>query len=367
MADPTEDSSALATARATIARRLAIADTDDMLTLHEQQGGGGLDRPLQGYNSRLVSAGRRLVIAKATLRRLGHDSVLFTHLSSDLLVSVGSAVTSVPSLTGDWQVRGAFHHGEQYEYRMWLTEHADGRVTGKGRFHDHPLAPTFVVTRGLVILSDNTDTGQPFEETAKPSTRQPVLHMRQESNEFINFCSLVLSRDRAQMLEGEWMQLDLTSDAEAWADYQAAPFTVLKPHPDLENFGMWGWWGARRSHSNPPVLSGHCPSVDLFEHLSKPEPAVRVTAGVNGSTAMEPDSKLPCAPPEPGVIGTPRQWAAGIPLRRPPTCISDPVVEKGQWPDPDPDPTAEAGVRQQHDERADPQAWTRRRTLDGWR
>ena len=324
-------------ARAGIARRLEIADTDDKLTLHEQQGGSG---PTRGYNSRLVAAGRRLVVAKAMVLRLGRDSVLFKHLSLDLLVSVCD-VLAVPSLTGEWQVRGAFHHGEQYEYRMWLTEHDDGSVTGKGKFHDHPLSPTFRITRGLVLMSDDVDTGRlcPAAEDRR-SKQQPVLYMRQESQEFVNFCSLVLSLDRAQMLEGEWMQLDLTSDAAAWAQHQAAPFTVPKPQPDIESFSTWGWWVARRAR-RPEELSEQ-------------------------SNEAEPESFRRCAPPPPGVIGTPPQWAAGAPLRRPPACISDPVAPKGMWPDPDPDPTAKLGVQHREDNGAEAQGRTRKRTVDGW-
>jgi hypothetical protein len=328
---------AMQRARASISRRLEIADTDDMLTLHEQQGGSG---PTQGYNSRLVAAGRRLVVAKAMVSRLGRDSVLFKHLSLDLLVSVGCAVPVVPSLTGEWQVRGAFHHGEQYKYRMWLTEHDDGSVTGKGKFHDHPLSPTFRITRGLVSMSADADTGR-VRTVADRSMQQPVLHMRQESQEFVNFCSLVLSPDRAQMLEGEWMQLDLTSDATAWAKHQAAPFTVPKPQPDIESFSTWGWWVARRAHR----------SEELSEQASEPEP----------------ESCRRCAPPPPGVIGTPPQWVAGAPLRRPPACISDPLAPKGRWADPDPDPTAKLGIQHRADDGAEVQGRRRQRTVDGWR
>jgi hypothetical protein len=57
---------------------------------------------------------------------------------------------------------------------------------------------------------------------------------------------------------------------------------------------------------------------------------------------------------EPGVIGTPVQWASAKPLRRPPECVAVSIVGKGEWPDPDPDPVAEAAAlaeyrrRQQH-------------------
>jgi hypothetical protein len=211
----------------------------------------------------------------------------------------------------------------------------------------------------LVIMTSDTETGEPCRETADLSKRQPVLHMRQESNEFINFCSLVLSPDRAQMVEGEWMQLDLTSDANAWAEYQAAPFTTPKPQPDLESFAMWGWWRANRVDRQ----------VDLSEDPSEREPGVQATGARSGAT-MEPLHELVSndpAPPQPGVIGTPRQWAAGMPLRRPPTCIYDAVAQKGEWADPDPDPTAKLGVSQQREEeRTETQAWTRQRTLDGW-
>ena len=321
--------------RAAIVKRVEMADTDRLIALHEDLGGLALpDAPARGYNSRLVTAGRRLLVAKAMHPRLGRAGALFQHLSLDLITSVGCAIPSVPSLSGEWRVRGAFHHGEQYDYRMCLTEHPDGTVTGEGKFHEHnPYAPTFVVTRALVLMCADPATGQ---RGGAFDARQPVLYMRQESAEFTNFCSCVLSSDRSRMVEGEWLQLDLTEE-DAWDEYQASPFTVPKPQPSLESFCMWGWWGGRRI--TPALLEEEARDAQALaarnRELALRQQAARdVNAAAGAGLPKHQARHLPA--PLPGVIGTPRQWAADAPLRRPPPCISDPVCERGVWADPDP-------------------------------
>ena len=58
--------------RAAIVKRVEMADTDRLIALHEDLGGLALpDAPARGYNSRLVTAGRRLLVAKAMHPRLG--------------------------------------------------------------------------------------------------------------------------------------------------------------------------------------------------------------------------------------------------------------------------------------------------------
>ena len=82
---------------------------------------------------------------------------------------------------------------------MRLTEHADGTVTGRGSFGDLGTSPTFTVTRGVVALCPDPGRGGRAGEAV------PVLHMRQEALDFINFCSCVLSPDRRTMTAGEWL------------------------------------------------------------------------------------------------------------------------------------------------------------------
>ena len=272
----------LEASRRTIRRRLAVADTDGALEEHWR----GRERGA-GFNARLMAAGRRLLVAKAMHPRLGGGGPLFQRLSLDLIQEIAAQLPTVASLSGEWRVRGAFSSGEQYCYAMHLTEHADGRITGHGRFGEHPVAPSFVVTRGLVT---------------QPPLHGPVLHMRQEAHDFVNFCSCLLRPDRGALLEGEWMQLDQTADEEAWDAWLEAPFTTQKPQPAPDDFSHWGWWAALPAEEDARV------------HGERP-------ARKKG-------------PPRPGVIGTPVQWVAGMPLRRPPDCITCSRAEKGAWPDP---------------------------------
>lgn len=191
------DAASMAAARAAIGARLAVADTDDALSA-PRPGSRGAN------NARLLAAARRLLVAKAMQPRLGAAS-LFQQLSCDLVTSLAlDYLPAPPALDGEWRVAGAFHHGEQYEYRMRLTEHADGTVTGTGSFGDQGTSPTFRVTRGLVVLC-------PDPGSVGGSAVRPVLHMRQEALDFINFCSCVLSPDRRTMTAGEWLQLDVTA------------------------------------------------------------------------------------------------------------------------------------------------------------
>jgi hypothetical protein len=124
-----DDSGALQATRAEIWQRLEqICSTEQRLSEHGS------------HNAMLMAAGHRLLLAKSMQHRLGSPSPLFA-LAKDLTLSVVSALPRVMSLSGTWLISGAFSHGEAYEYKMVLVEHADGTVTGHGSFgapHHHP-------------------------------------------------------------------------------------------------------------------------------------------------------------------------------------------------------------------------------------
>ena len=89
-----------------------------------------------------------------------------------------------------------------------------------------------------------------------------------------------------------------------------------------------------RSHRRQEARDAQALAARNRELALRQQAARDVNAAAGAGLPKHQARHLPA--PLPGVIGTPRQWAADAPLRRPPPCISDPVCERGVWADPDP-------------------------------
>ena len=192
------------------------------------------------HHARLLRSVHRLALAKGCLHpRLGQVCPLYA-LSADVTEHIAANFPRLATLSGTWLVRGVFSTGEPYMYRMVLEEHADGNVTGAGRFGEQRYAPSFSIRKGVV------------RRVLHGQRRDFLFSMRQESREFVNLCNAMLSSSRDEMLWGEWTQIPAEESS------SSRQLGVTLGDDDLRNPSARGWWVAtcvdRQSDPPPPRL-----------------------------------------------------------------------------------------------------------------